>query len=433
MVTVNEIRAQAAIEREAIGNVEVHQHSGLTRKKPKPMAQEAYYGILGEIVDTIGPHTESAPEALLIDALAQTGNQIGRGPYSYASGARHGTNEFFVLVGPTGSGGRKGSSHGHTRNLMQGVDPEWAKLRIQGGLSSGEGIVHHVRDAVERDGKVTDEGVQDKRLLCYEPELAQVLMVMQRHGSTLSTQLRQSWDSGDLNIMTKNSATRAGNAHISMLAHITPEELKQLLPDVQAANGWGNRYLWAWVQRSKLLPEGGGLPSFGPLVPRLHHVLEKAGKCHLYKRSPDAVAVWAEVYHLLAPDRPGVSGALCARGDAHALRLQTLYAALDGTYEIRPEHVFAALEVVRYGHDSVLYVFGDKTGDKTADRILDSIRTEGPKTRSEIHLIFNGNMRAQQLQTALDLLLEHEYAQCEYRDPNEGGMKPVEVWTATNQ
>ena len=433
MVTVNELRAQAAIEREAIGNVGVQQNLSPRRQKPKPMAQEVYYGILGEIVETIGPHTEASPEALLVDALAQTGNQIGRGPHSYASGARHGTNEFFVLVGPTGSGGRKGSSHGNTRRLMQAVDPEWATLRIQGGLSSGEGIVHHVRDAVERDGKVTDEGVQDKRLLCYEPELAQVLMVMQRHGSTLSTQLRQSWDSGDLNIMTKNSATRAGNAHISMLAHITPDELKLLLPDVQAANGWGNRYLWTWVQRSKWLPEGGGLPSYGPLVPRLHRVLEQAGQCHLYKRNPDAVAVWADVYHLLASDRPGIAGALCARGDAHALRLQTLYAALDGTYEIRPEHVFAAVEVVRYGRDSVLYVFGDKTGDKTADRILDAIRTEGPKTRSELHLIFSGNMRAQQLQTALDLLLELEYAQCEYREPNEGGTKPVEVWTATNR
>ena len=433
MVTVNEIRAQAAIEREAIGNVGVQQHSGPTRQKPKPMAEEAFMGVLGEIVESIGPHTEASKEALLIDALAQLGNQIGSGPYSYASGARHGPNEFFVLVGPTGAGGRKGSSHGHTRRLMEAIDPDWATTRIRGGLSSGEGIVHHVRDAVEKNGEVTDEGVRDKRLLCYETELAAVLSVMQRHGSTLSTQLRQSWDSGDLNILTKNSPTRATGAHISMLAHITPEELKILLPDVQAANGWGNRYQWNWVQRGNLLPEGGGLPSFGALVPRLHSLLEKAARPHLYERDSDAKAVWAEVYPMLAPDRAGIAGALCARGDAHALRLQILYAALDGSGVIRPEHVFAALEVVRYGHESVLYIFGDKTGDKTADRILEALRSEGPKTRSELHLIFNGNMRAQQLQTALDLLLEHEYAQCEYRDPNEGGMKPVEVWTATNQ
>ena len=79
---------------------------------------------------------------------------------------------------------------------MEAVDPTWLSTCVQGGLSSGEGIVHHVRDAVERDGKVVYDGVPDKRLLCYEPELAQVLSVMNRQRSTLSTQLRQVWDSG---------------------------------------------------------------------------------------------------------------------------------------------------------------------------------------------------------------------------------------------
>lgn len=432
MVGVNELRAQAAIEREAIGFLGVDQHKTPARQKPKPMAKEAYMGVLGEIVETIGSHTESSNEALLIDALAQAGNQIGNGPHSFASGARHGTNNFYVLVGPTGAGGRKGSSHGHTRRLMEAIDLDWATGRIRGGLSSGEGVVHHVRDGVERDGEVMDDGVKDKRLLCYEPELAAVLSVMQRRGSTLSTQLRQSWDSGDLNILTKNSPERATGAHISMLAHITPEELKILLPDVQAANGWGNRHLWNWVQRGKLLPEGGGLPTFGSLVPRLHGILEKAARPRLYERDPDAKAVWAEVYPLLAPDRPGISGALCARGDAHALRLQTLYAALEGSDYIRAEHVFAALEVVRYGHDSVLYIFGDKTGDKTADRIMEALTTEGPKTRTEIHLIFSGNMKAQQLQASFDLLLEHGLVKFEYREPQEGGIKPVEVWSTTS-
>ena len=292
-MSVNEMRAQAAIEREAIGNDDNLELKALVRQKPKPMAEEAYHGTLGEIVKAIAPHTEASREALLLDALAQTGNAIGRGPHSHASGARHGVNDYFVLLGPTGAGGRKGSSHGHTRPLMEAVDPEWALTRIQGGLSSGEGIVHHVRDAVERKGKVVDEGIQDKRLLCYEPELAQVLSVMHRPGSTLSTQLRQAWDSGDLRVMTKNSPARASGGHISLLAHITPDELRSLLTDVQAANGYGNRHIWAWVERRSYLPEGGGLPSFGSLVPRLHGALEKAARSHQYERDPDAKATWA--------------------------------------------------------------------------------------------------------------------------------------------
>ena len=148
-------------------------------------------------------------------------------------------------------------------------------------------------------------------------------------------------------------------------------------------------------------------------------MLENAARTHLYERDPDAKVVWAAVYPELTANRPGITGALCARGDAHALRLQLLYAALDGVDEVRPEHVFAALEVVRYAHDSARFIFGDKTGDKNADRILEALRTEGEKTRSELFLVFNGNIKAERLQAALDLLLEHDYAQREKRAPKE--------------
>lgn len=430
MVNVNELRAQAAIEREAIGNGDGQAPGLPVKAKPKPMAQEAFHGIVGEIVEAVAPHTESSAEALLVDALAQLGNVVGRGPHAYASGARHGVNDYFVLVGPT-AGSRKGSSHGHNRRLLEAVDPIWAGTRIQGGLSSGEGIVHHVRDAVERKGEVVDEGVPDKRLLCYEPEFASVLSVMQRQGSTLSTQLRQAWESGDLRIMTKNSPVRASGVHFSLLAHITPEELTSLLSDVQAANGYGNRHGWFWVGRRQWLPEGGGLPSFGLLVPRVHAAIERAKRTHLYERDPAAKAAWAAVYPELTKDRPGIYGAIVARGDAHALRMQILYAALDGSDVIRREHVFAALEVGRYAQDSARFIFGDKTGDKSADRILEALRTEGSKTRTELFLVFGGNIKADRLQSALNLLLEYCYAKREDRMPKEGGNKPVEVWTAT--
>lgn len=104
-----------------------------------------------------------------------------------------------------------------------------------------------------------------------------------------------------------------------------------------------------------------------------------------------------------------------------------LFAALDGSEVIHPSHVFAALEVVRYSHDSARYIWGERTGNKDADRILNALRTEGEKVRSELFLLFSGNIKAERLQAALDLLLEHGYAQREERAPKEGGHKPVEV------
>jgi hypothetical protein len=41
-----------------------------------------------------------------------------------------------------------------------------------------------------------DEGLEDKRLLIVEAELAGVLKVMSREGNTVSSVIRQAWDDG---------------------------------------------------------------------------------------------------------------------------------------------------------------------------------------------------------------------------------------------
>jgi hypothetical protein len=116
--------------------------------------------------------------------------------------------------------------------------------------------------------------VSDKRLLIVETEFASVLKVNARDGNTLSPILRQAWDSGNLRILTKNSPARATNAHISIIGHITKEELLRFITDTELANGLANRFLWVLVRRSKILPEGGGTPEWGDLVPRLRQALE---------------------------------------------------------------------------------------------------------------------------------------------------------------
>ena len=79
---------------------------------------------------------------------------------------------------------------------------------------------------------------------------------MTRDQNTLSPVLRGAWDSGKLNILTKNSPARASNAHISLLCHITKEELNHRLNKTDIFNGFANRFLWLFVERSKELPEG---------------------------------------------------------------------------------------------------------------------------------------------------------------------------------
>jgi hypothetical protein len=82
----------------------------------------------------------------------------------------HRSNLFAVLVGNT-SKARKGTSAGRVMAIAKLADQTWSDNRVKGGLSSGEGLINEVRDAVQKwDAKAktletVDPGVADKRLL----------------------------------------------------------------------------------------------------------------------------------------------------------------------------------------------------------------------------------------------------------------------------
>ena len=109
--------------------------------------------------------------------------------------------------------------------------------------------------------ELTDIGVEDKRLLIIEPELASVLERMQRDGNTLSAVLRQGRDGGRFDTLVKNNQATATGAHLSLVGHITTEELRRKLSATEQANGFANRFLWVFSRRSKLLPFGGDIES----------------------------------------------------------------------------------------------------------------------------------------------------------------------------
>src|SRR5262249_6825586 len=163
---------------------------------------------------------------------------------------KHYTNEFCILVGESNQG-RKGTSAGRVRQIFETVDPDWILKRTDGGLSSGEGLIWKVRDPIyavkNGEREVLDEGENDKRLLCTESEMAQALTVMQRPGNTLSRTVRDLWDRGNVGTMTKNSPARTTGAHVSIVGHITPDELRRLLDNTSATNGFANRFLFACV------------------------------------------------------------------------------------------------------------------------------------------------------------------------------------------
>lgn len=402
---------------------------------PAPLGEEAYHGIVGDIVRAISPHTEADEAALLVQLLVAAGNCIGRTPHFMAEADYHALNFYAVLVGDS-SKGRKGTSWGHIRRIFERVDAAWVP-RIMDGLSSGEGLIHEVRDpqkGVKRDEEtIVDPGSPDKRLLVQAPEFASVLQVQGRDGSTLSGVLRTAWDRGNLRVMTRKNPLTATGAHISIIGHVTRDELLRLFDSTDAANGYANRFLWFAVRRSKLLPLGGriGEVDFAPLIARLSKAVYAARMIGEITRDEAATTLWCQVYGDLSEGKPGLIGAMTARAEAQVMRLACLYAVLDLSRVIRVEHLLAALAVWAYSAESARWIFGDRLGDPVADEILRVLRMiPDGLTRTEISDLFGRNKNATQLTAALHALEARGMARCEREAPQGGMGRHIERWYA---
>jgi hypothetical protein len=238
---------------------------------------DAYHGLAGAIVKAIGPETEADEVGVLLSLLACVGNAIGRGASFGVGTERHHANLFVCLCGDTASA--KGQAWGIAKTLLRQADPQWERDCISYGLSSGEGLVDRVKDPEPKEGEtVTLMLPTVKTLLCYESEFSRPITAMRREGNTLSPLLRSAWDSQPLEVLTRGkSRMKASNAHVSIVAHVTPEELRKLLDgSVEVANGFSNRFLWALVKRSKLLPHGGNAEVLNAFAKSLADALAKA-------------------------------------------------------------------------------------------------------------------------------------------------------------
>ena len=411
---------------------------------PAPPAEAAFYGLAGDIVRRIGPHTETDPVALLLQVLTVFGNIIGRDAYMVADGARHYLKLFTVLVGKT-SKGRKGTAWRHVKNVFLHVDEEWSK-NIGHGLSSGEGLIWAVRDPIEEkrpikekkrhtgeyETVITDQGVSEKRLLVIEAEFANVLKVGTREGNTLSPVIRSAWDDDNLRTMTKNSPARATGAYISMIGHITREEFRRELTQTESANGFANRYWIVAVDRSKCLPEGGEAYGYSDLVEHLKNAIGFAKQCGELKRDDAARELWARVYPKLSEGKPGLLGAITARAEAQVLRSSCIYALLDCSNVVRVDHLKAALALWDYSERSAAWVFDTATGNKNADKIRAALRVAREKglTKWEITTnVFSRNATKFEIDEALRLLHHQELATCAVE---KTGGRSAERWFYKN-
>lgn len=349
-----------------------------SRPDPPPwpaLSPAAYHGLAGRVVEALEPHSEADPAHLLMSLLTGFGAAVGRGPHARAGNAEHPARLFCVVVGKT-SKSRKGTSWATVGAILEAADEEFFRQRVMGGWGSGEAVVDEVRDPRDDD----DQGVVDKRILIHEGEFARFLKVAARDGSILSMAARNAWDGVKLEARSRASTTVATGHHVALLGHVTVEELRARLTEVDVANGFANRMLFVLGHSSKRLPEGGNLDDaevdrLGSMVGAKLRAARGFGRLN---RSGPGVERWAELYHRMADDDPGgLLGAVTSRDQAQCLRLSVVYALLDSSRLIEPVHLDAAFAVWSYCRESAAYIFGEALGDPVADRLLAALQLAG--------------------------------------------------------
>jgi Protein of unknown function (DUF3987) len=249
----------------------------------------------------------------------------------------------------------------------------------------------------------------DRRLLVLAEELTSVLQSMGRSHSPLSPLLRCAWDGANLSLLDRDHLRHTAGGHLSLIGHITQRELAESLRRTETHNGFANRCLWACVQRSQCLPDGGSVnpEQRSAIARRLRLAVEWVqGQGELrFRRDPDAAELWNDHYPILSQARSGLSAVATGRAEAQVLRLSALYAALDRSPIIQLPHLQAALALWDYCCYSAQSLFGSCAGDSVADRILEALQAAGNGlTRKQIRDLFHGHLGSRSIDQALEKL-----------------------------
>ena len=370
--------------------------SPLDQRRPQ-LSEDALYGLTGKVVRRLAPHTEADRAALALDFLCgfgvMAGNEIGPWPHAMADGAEHPARLDVQVVGDTARA-RKSTAFHQIRRLLRLVDPDFIDTRVLSGFGSGEAIIDDVAES------------PDKRLWLCEHEFSRVLVAAGREGSILSHIIRQAWDGDRLQVRTRKKSVVADSSHLSVLGHITLDELRANLGSTHATSGFLNRFLFACVSRSQLLPSGGRLEDtdLKKLALLVGKRLKETKNITDVTRSEKAERLWERHYEEMANDNPGgLLGAIVARSEAHLLRLSVVYALTDGSPIIKTQHLRAAWAMWSYCRESAAYVFGRGI---VADTILAALVQKGDLglSKTGIHNLFGRHSTAQDIDSALNLL-----------------------------
>ncbi|MBL4778886.1 MAG: DUF3987 domain-containing protein [Ralstonia sp.] len=394
------------------------------RNAPQPDAV-CLYGLIGDVARAGSDGTETNAHAIAANFMAYLSCAVGRGVYLPIGNTRHHARLFCLHIGRSGRG-RKGDAVSLVLRIdaaLRTIDDAVAPQVHRGGLSTREGLAALIHDGY-RQGRQDVPAIEDKRLWVVESEFANVLHQGRRDGNTLSAALRDCWDGVDLKPATKSNRLYASDPHVCLSGAISPGELTGLMSTRELTNGFANRFLMIWAERSRMLPFPKETPQavIEHLARRTLEVLtfvhadQHDGREHLrMELSPQAQWRYAQLYRGELHDGidDGAIGSLLERRAPMLLRLAMLMALTDLQTRIDVPHIDAAMAWIRHATASVRFVFVSSAEEaklvqvqELSNRVLAFLHERGQATRSQISAeCFRGKVPKARLDASLEHLL----------------------------
>lgn len=383
------------------------------------------YGLVGDVARAGSEGTETNAHAIAANFMAYLSCAIGRGVYLPIGNTRHHTRLFCLHIGRSGRG-RKGDAVSLVLRIdaaLRAIDDAFVPQVHRGGLSTREGLAALIHDGY-RQGRHDVPAIEDKRLWVVESEFANVLHQGRRDGNTLSAALRDCWDGIDLKPATKSNRVYASDPHVCLSGAISPSELRGLMSAREMSNGFANRFLMIWAERSRMLPFPKETPQsvVEHLARRTLEVLAFVRAARHDERehlkmelSPQAQWRYAQLYRGELHDGvdDGAIGAMLERRAPMLLRLAMLMALTDLQTRIDVPHIDAAMAWIQHATASVRFVFSSATEEaklaqvlELTNRLLAFLHERGQVTRSQISAeCFRGKVPKARIDASLEHLL----------------------------
>jgi putative DNA primase/helicase len=397
-------------------------------QRPPPIPDPAcLYGLVGDVALEGSDGAETHPVAIAGNFIAYLSCAIGRMPYLAVGNTCHHPRLFFLHVGRSGRG-RKGDAVSLVTRIDAAVRarrPELAPQIHRGGLSSREGLAALIHDGY-RIGQQEVPPITDKRLWVVESEFANVLQQSRRGGNTLSAALRDCWDGVDLKPATKTNRVHASEPHVCLSGAISPVELLALVQRRDLLNGFVNRFLMVWGERTQIeaFPRRAPQARVEALAARVIDVLdftrpraEDEPEAVLMTLGEQARRRYAQLYlGELNQDFGGtLVDSLLERRAPMLLRLAMVFALSERQWRVEERHVEAALAWIRYATDSVGFVFAGGAGASqpqvvwAAERISAFLKAKGSASRRDLVVdCFGRHQPASVVDAAIAHLIDKE-------------------------